>query len=176
MDRFIQTHTGKRFFLENPSPDSIDILDIATALSNLCRFTGHTRVFYSVAEHSIRVAQELPDELKFLGLMHDATEAYLGDVSSPLKHLLPDYRRIEEIVWGVMAEKWGLPHSKDFPEELKRADLVLLATERRDIMTPTSDVWYNLPDPLPGEIYPLPPETARNEFLSLYYYYFFKRY
>lgn len=82
---WITTFTGKRFYQTSPHRDSVCIEDIAHALSMLCRFTGHCREFYSVAEHSIRVAYELQSQQRIHGLLHDAHEAYLGDTSGPLK-------------------------------------------------------------------------------------------
>lgn len=85
MNNWIMTHTGKKFKPFNPRTEDIDIEDIAHALSNICRFNGHVNQFYSVAEHSVLVSVLCPEELKLKGLLHDAAEAYLGDVPSPLK-------------------------------------------------------------------------------------------
>ena len=103
----IQTHTGKFLDLLNPTPDMIDMEDIAHALAHLCRFTGHTQRFYSVAEHCVRMVQwGLPGPAA-LRLMHDATEAYIGDVSTPLKTLLPNYGVIELDIRNAIAERFG---------------------------------------------------------------------
>lgn len=82
---WIQTFTGKKFPLDKPDPALIDIEGIAHALSLLCRFNGHCTRFCSVAEHSVHVAREIDLDLAMEGLLHDAAEAYLGDVHSPLK-------------------------------------------------------------------------------------------
>src|SRR5690349_18842227 len=94
---WIATFTGKRWFLTDPDPADVDIDDIAHALSMICRFGGHTKQFYSVAEHSVRVANAMEiagcGALACLhGLIHDAPEAYLGDIVRPLKYSLTDYR------------------------------------------------------------------------------------
>lgn len=95
MTPHILTYTGLHFPLLKPEYFHFNILDIAHALSQLCRFTGHTSSFYSVAQHSVMVASLVPADQALAALMHDAAEAYLGDVSSPLKALLPDYKLIE---------------------------------------------------------------------------------
>lgn len=90
---YIRTYTGIEFYLDDPRPEVVDIRDIAHALSNICRFTGHTKSFYSVAQHSVWVADclilwDCPRSLVKAGLLHDAAEAYYGDLSYPLKLML----------------------------------------------------------------------------------------
>src|SRR5271165_7548492 len=82
---WIQTYTGRVMYPLDPRPEEINIIDIAHALSNLCRFTGHVRTFYSVAEHSVRVSQHCDPKDALWGLLHDASEAYLADMSRPMK-------------------------------------------------------------------------------------------
>lgn len=100
------TRTGKKFRPFNPRIEDIDIEDIAHALSNICRFNGHVNQFYSVAEHSILVSVLCPDELKLKGLLHDAAEAYLGDVPSPLK--MDHHETAETILLNKIFEKFGV--------------------------------------------------------------------
>src|SRR3990167_7144636 len=111
LNTWIQTYTGKRFNLLDPDIDSIDIEDIAHALSMQCRYTGHTLVFYSVAEHSVHVSRITDSSDSLWGLLHDASEAYLGDVASPLKHsgLMQGYIALEERVQAAICQKFGLP-------------------------------------------------------------------
>lgn len=128
MKHWILTHTGKQFSFENPTSDMISLEDIAHALTKMCRFNGHCDRFYSVAEHSLRVSLQLPDQLKLWGLLHDATEAYLPDVTRPLKQLLPEFKLIEHKVLVAIAQKFEL----DLPYaiEVTKADMRMLKTEK----------------------------------------------
>ncbi len=132
MEPYIITHSGIEFDLSNPSPELVKIEDIAHALSQLCRFTGHTSCFYSVAAHSIQVSNLVPPEHALEALLHDAAEAYVGDVSSPLKAMLPEYRMIEFKVDQAIRQRFGLP-AKLTPC-IKQADLRRLATEKWHLM------------------------------------------
>jgi uncharacterized protein len=135
-DWFI-TYSGVQFYPWRPSPEMIHIEDIAHHLSNICRFGGASHQFYSVAQHSILVTELLPADLQFVGLMHDATEAYCGDMVRPLKRAMNAYRELESGLWTVIAEKFGLP--LELPEQIKVADNIALVTERREFITPNPD-------------------------------------
>jgi 5'-deoxynucleotidase YfbR-like HD superfamily hydrolase len=112
-DGFFNTHSGRKIDLNNPTVEMIDVDDIEHALANYCRFGGHSKYHYSVAQHSILVAFLCPDELKFAGLMHDATEAYLGDVIKPLKVIIGDvYKKLEDKFDAVICETFGLTKSE----------------------------------------------------------------
>ncbi|MHB8565280.1 MAG: metal-dependent phosphohydrolase, partial [Acidiferrobacteraceae bacterium] len=150
MDPWILTHSGRMVDLMDPQPSMIDFGDIAWALSQLCRYTGHTRYPYSVAQHSVLVSHHVPKSLEAQALMHDAQEAYIGDLSSPLKRLVPEYGVIEDRVAKAIAERFGLPEKLD--ESVKRADLQALMTERRDLMHPGGDPWCITESPWPVRI------------------------
>lgn len=164
---YIQTLSGKKFNYLNATIDDIDIEDIATALSHICRFAGHLPEFYSVAQHSVLVSQIVPPEFAFEALMHDATEAYCQDIPAPLKALLPDYRRIETYVDGLIRFKYGIPLEQ--ASVVKYADLVLLATERRDLEIDDGSKWESL-EGIPSsdliQIIPLRPGQAFGLFIN----------
>lgn len=130
----METYLGIKFYPTNPNVKDIDIKDIAHALSLQCRYAGHVTDFYSVAEHSVRVSEIVPSHLALTGLLHDAAEAYLQDMIRPLKcfpTLGTEYRRLEDRLMEVIAEKFGL--SLPFPDDIKWADNTLLFTEQRDL-------------------------------------------
>jgi len=112
-DGSITTFSGISFWPLLPNPDDIRIDDIAHALAHQCRFAGHTRLFYSVAEHSVRVSQLCRPEDALWGLLHDASEAYLSDVPAPLKELpeFEPYRAAERNLQGAVAQRFGLLYS-----------------------------------------------------------------
>lgn len=135
----ILTHTGKRFDLFAPATDLIDPRDIAHSLAHLCRFNGHCREFYSVAQHSCIVADLVPEEHKLTALLHDATEAYVGDMVRPLKEWMPTYQGVELLVWQHICERFDL--NLELPASVRQADMIALATERRDLMPTDSAIW-----------------------------------
>lgn len=103
------THTGRTIDLAGPDPAEIDINDIATALSRICRFGGHSSAFYSVAQHSVLVCFLCSQEAAKAGLLHDAAEAYLGDVIKPLKVMLGEaYTSIEDRFGLAILNKYGI--------------------------------------------------------------------
>jgi len=131
-DSKILTYTGRWFDVFDPRPEDVDILDIAHALSLTNRYGGHTDLPYSVAQHSVLASQEVPEEDAMWALLHDAGEAYLGDVPKPIKVNLPAFEEAEDRVLRVIAEKFGLEWP--MPRSVKEADLRLLLTEARDLM------------------------------------------
>lgn len=167
MQPTILTSTGRYFNLLAPSPNDISVDAIAHALSHICRFTGHVREFYSVAQHSYHASYLVPPEHALAALLHDAAEAYVGDVASPLKHLLPEYKSIEAGVEAAVCAHFDI--SLPLDPCVKHADLIMLATEKRDLMPwMLSDNWDILANisPQPKPLVPMSPLTARYYFLS----------
>ena len=128
----ILLQSGNYFDFMAPEDCTFTIEDIAHGLSNVCRFGGQCSRFYSVAQHSVHVAELLPPEHKLAGLLHDAAEALIGDVPKPLKDMLPDYRALEKRIEAVVAERFGV--SAQLPAAVKDADVQMLATEQNQLM------------------------------------------
>lgn len=165
---YVSTYLGNRFYPLEPRIDRVAIEDIAHGLAYQCRFNGQTCEFYSVAQHSLVVASLVPPHLRFAALMHDAAEAYLGDMVKPLKVLLPQFAQIEDKVGDIIAQAFALDFSDYAP--IKRADLVALATEKRDLMPHSVERWAYLDDiaPLPEPIRPMDPASAKQAFLAAF--------
>lgn len=136
METCRSTNSGLVFDFINPTEEMIDIEDVAHALSQLCRFTGHCDRFYSVAEHSLIGAlffmERGEDELAFEFLMHDAHEAYVGDLSTNLKKLCPDFKVVEERVDKIIRTKYNM--AETMPSEIKQMDIRMLATEKANLL------------------------------------------
>ncbi len=188
MNNKIVTYTGKIFDLLNPKPEMVCIEDIAHSLAYQCRYTGHTRFFYSVAQHCVLMAEnpDLPgDPLK--KLLHDAAEAYIGDIASPWKKLLKvelppvgtgqyltggpfPIRDFEEKIQKVIGLALGidLTHSA----EVKKSDIIMITTEIRDLMPamPPDFQWeVDISSVVKETIHPWLPEAAEALFLTKYF-------
>ena len=171
---YLQTVSGRWVNPFDPDPDQLDADDIARALANQCRFGGHSRSFYSVAQHSVIVSQLVEQrggdvEDAFAALMHDATEAYLGDMPHPLKHRSPlgaAFKAAEDDLERAIRARFSI--KPDVPE-VKRADRALLATERRAFSAETWH-WPELDgvEPLDIELRPWSPDEAAQAFSERY--------
>lgn len=171
---WLQTYSGCKFHPFDPKPEEVRIEDIAHALSNLCRFAGHTKVFYSVAQHSYLVAEHCPPTYQLLGLLHDAAEAYLMDLPSPVKNdsSMADYRLLEARVQAVIFKAFQValpPHAANgMPPVVAHIDAQMLATEARDLLGPPPEPWLWLPDPYLEVVQPVAPQMAETEFLRAF--------
>ena len=161
---WIQTYTGMQFHPGDPSVGDFDIRDVAHGLALLCRFNGHCRVFYSVAEHSVRVSRACPPEAALAGLLHDLGEAYLGDLPRPIKRHFPEFDVFEDRLLEVAAEQFGLPWP--LPDAVWAADDLLLATEFRDLMEEPPAPLRVTCEPLPEIIEPQSWDRAEAAFLE----------
>lgn len=163
---YVSTFSGNRFYPLEPRIDRVAIEDIAHGLAYQCRFNGQTRAFYSVAQHSLIVASLVPPDLRLAALLHDAAEAYLGDMVKPLKVLLPEFAVIEDKVSAIIAATFGISFADYAP--IKRADLIALATEKRDLMPHSVERWAYLDDigALPAPIVAMGPGEAKQAFLA----------
>lgn len=177
---WLQTYTGGRFWPLDPRPEEVKLEDIAHALSLVCRFAGHTKHFYSVAQHSVLVSRLFPDDshMALWGLMHDAPEAYIGDITRPLKQYLMTYesgmhRRIADHEDAIMEAVAATLNLCPYPnwDKIKDADNVLLATEARDLMSPLDPDWHkwikDVPT-MPETIEPWSPDMAEVRFIRRY--------
>lgn len=166
---YITTISGTKFYFLNPDPETIDIEDIAFSLSNLCRYTGHCNRFYSVAEHCVHVSNLLPPNLALDGLLHDASEAYLNDLASPVKQFLPDYQEMEKNLYVQIAQKFNICETED--RIVKEADTIQLHAEALSLL-PAGDGNWSKPRiaELGYKPYCWQPKEARKFFLERYKY------
>jgi hypothetical protein len=182
----IDTFTGKWVNPENVSEGDISIYDIAHSLSLLCRFTGHCKWFYSVGQHSINVAYilgkrslgfdyETKDNMRLTmlaGLLHDAAEAYMGDIARPIKALFSKYTRqikeVEDRLMGVIVKKFGLSGA-DW-QYVKKADNLMVVTEAYQLMPDNLDEWDISETPIVDfpAIGIARPEDIEGNFLSVF--------
>lgn len=177
---YILVGAGGKFYFREPEKFNYDIRHIAGALSRLCRFTGHTSQFYSVAQHSAFCADWLlrtnRPQFALEALLHDAPEAFIADLSSPLKSLLPEYKALEAPIQRAIYDAFGVTVR---PEDVvsggksravHEADMVALATEKRDLMPFDPEPWpcLNGIDPARLPLIPLNPLDAEELFLQMF--------
>lgn len=165
-DPWIQTYTGRRFTPTNPNPSAIVIQDIARALSMQCRFSGHLKYFYSVAQHCVLVSYICDSADALWGLLHDATEAYLIDLPAPLKRSgqFDNFKMVEHKLMKAICTKFKLPFEE--PPSVKAADVQLLVTEARDLMVNKRSDWELKVEPLPFKIEAWTPDQAEDNFMK----------
>lgn len=141
---WIVTYTGGWIEPLDPNPEHINVYDLAHALGMCVRFTGHVREFYSVGQHSVLASYGCDEADALWGLLHDASEAYLSDIASPIKKQgdFEFYKVVEARLMEAICTRFDLP--PEMPESVHRIDKMLLRAEQRDLMPN---------DPSPGEIY-----------------------
>jgi hypothetical protein len=167
---WMQTFTGRAFYPYDLREEDFCIEDIAHALSMLCRYGGHCKRFYSVAEHSVAVSHLVEPKNALAGLMHDATEAYLVDMPRPIKVGFPQYKEMEGKLWSMIARRFDLP--EDLPAEVHRADGEMLWHEMSVLLHPVPEglewgMGTARPEVIDADlIYCLSPEAAEHVFLQ----------
>lgn len=168
-DAWIQTYTGRRFTPTNPNPESIVIQDIAHALSMLCRFGGHSKEFYSVAQHSVAVSHLCDEDDALWGLLHDASEAYLVDIPSPLKNSdkFKEYVNLESLVMHAVCTRFSL--DKKEPISVRKADKVALGIEANTLMSPLREDWKYTAKIPSFKVEPLGQKDAKQLFLDRFF-------
>lgn len=178
----ILMRSGKYFDYEHPSESEFTISDIAHALSHICRFAGHTPYHYSVAQHSVYVSQLVDEEDKLAALLHDAAEAFIGDMVRPLKQIMPEFREMERRIEVAVFSRFGLKLTNVFQigqpniisayihPAIKAADNAMLKAEQIQLMA-NGDHWSSLHkiEAAPVIIERWSPEKAKVEFLSEFY-------
>lgn len=167
----IRLLSGNLFSYHEPHVGEVDILDIASPLSKICRFAGHIPVFYSVAQHAVNTSLIVPPEHAFTALMHDTAEAFMNDLPTPLKAAVPAFKALEEKIEADMARRFGFEYP--LPPEVKLADLQMLAIEKHYIKADQSHwsvldgiEWEHITD---CHLMPWQPDVAREAFLERYF-------
>ncbi|CUH95901.1 hypothetical protein P22_1987 [Propionispora sp. 2/2-37] len=169
---WIETYSGIKFYPLEPYPDDIKIADIAHALSLTCRYNGHCKHFYSVGQHSINVYKYLatlyPTEyaLQLIGLLHDASEAYISDVCRPIKPFLINYQKVEFVIQRTVWAAFGLRPTATELKRVKEADTLILHAEAMDLMR-NIDSWAEKND-LRIDIAFKNPVDIEKEFLTIF--------
>lgn len=169
---WIQTASGGKFHILDPQQSEIHITDIAHALSMMCRFTGHVRRFYSVAEHSVHASRIVPANDALWALLHDASEAYIADLNRPLKHFTavgPTYMTVEAKIMLAICQKFRLSATQ--PESVHVADTAMLYAEKDQLMPPVEweTKWGSDQKSAKVETRCWAPDVAKAMFLSRYY-------
>ena len=166
-DGWLQTFTGRQFYPGDPRLEDIVLEDIAHALSLSCRFGGHCRAFYSVAQHSVLVSRICPPAVARWALLHDGSEAYLCDIPRPVKQLgaMRPYRELERVIQQLVYDRFGLGGPE--PRAVKIADHQALATEHRALFdVPIVEGWFAGAPPVDVVVIPLAPGAAEQVFLT----------
>jgi hypothetical protein len=163
---WMQTYTSRAFYPLDPRPEDIDPADIAHALSMLCRYGGHVSRYYSVAEHCVLMSHAVSADNALWALLHDATEAYVGDMIRPLKRSMPAYCEVESRLMVVICERFGLDPT--CPAEVKVADGRILHDERAALMGPAPLRWASIEhlSPLGVAIHGWAPAEAERRYLA----------
>lgn len=160
---WMQTFSGQQFWPIDPKESEIAIVDIAHALSMMCRYGGHTLRFYSVAEHCCHLFDRAPIEHRKWTLLHDASEAYIVDIIRPLKPFLSEYKGYEAAVMAAVCEKFNMNPVE--PAIVKELDMRILGDECAQAMSKPPQPWYSVGEPLGVTLQFWNPEEAERQFM-----------
>lgn len=152
----IRTFSGLYMNVFDPKPEMICIEDIAHALAHQCRFAGHMKRFYSVAQHSVMCADHFDNKYRLQALMHDASEAYLLDFPKPIKENIKGYKEMEDRMMELIAKKFEFNYPLD--TEVKEIDRYMLETEWKHLVIKDS-----------GFMESWEPTRAKQEFLQVFH-------
>jgi uncharacterized protein len=170
-DHWIGLLSGAQFNYNKPEESDVTLDDLASALSNICRFSGHLPCFYSVAQHLVNTSRIVPNEFAFDALMHDTAEAFTNDLPTPLKWALPIFKDLEVKIESAMAKKFRF--NFPYPKEVKEADTNMLILEKLYVKL-DDRVWPNYEGIVVDHLLPLvdlkpwQPQRAKREFLKRY--------
>lgn len=173
-DNWIGLLSGARMDYDNPEESDVTLDDLASALSNICRFSGHLPCFYSVAQHLVNTSRIVPVEFAFDALMHDTAEAFTNDLPTPLKWSLPIFKELEVKIESAMSRRFGFNYP--YVPEVKLADTQMLLLEKKYVKLDDKE-WPNYPDLAPEverellskvDLKPWQPVRAKREFLERY--------
>lgn len=173
-DNFIALLSGAKMNYHYPEKSDVTIEDIASALSNNCRFSGHLPRFYSIAQHLVNTSRIVPPEFAFTGLMHDTAEAFTNDLPTPLKWEFPIFKELEGRIEAAMGKKFGFEFP--YPKEVKEADTIMLILEKFHVKEDFT-IWPNYEEWTKKKVakyLPLvdldswQPRRAKREFLERY--------
>lgn len=170
---FMSLYSGGKFFPLDPTEQEVHIEDIAHALSHQNRFNGHLKWPYTVAQHSVLCAKQARSmdydlNVQLYALMHDAAEAYIGDMIRPLKYYMPMFKEVEDRIMTVVARKFDFSMNKRATAKIKTIDNLMCAAEKRD-MHPTTLEWPGMPDPVDIKtIEPWPHSYAKGQFMRMF--------
>lgn len=151
---WIQTRSGKAFTPTAPRLEDLDIGDIAWSLAHQPRFKGHTKKPYTVAEHCVRMSYMVSEEAALWALLHDAAEAYIGDIPAPLKHLAPGLEECENKIMELVEHKWCPTLSVVQAHEVKVCDKWIVHEEAKVLMGPRPRPWFPQPEFTPRVPFP----------------------
>lgn len=169
---WMQTYSGRAFFLLNPRTTDVETVDLAHHLALQCRFAGATIKPYSVAQHCVLVSHIVPKPYAIYGLMHDAAEAYCQDMTRPMKLALQrmgddEFLNIESDALGCIFARYGIDYSLylQIRDVIKHADNIACATEARDLLHRSERPWGKMEDPLPTKLKAWSWKRAKQEWL-----------